>query len=153
MSKTNQKRPFSACGRDFPVPDIWKKAVLLFAGCLFGVIGFSQSYLPYDQGWLMIGESKDYVDVSARVMNCGGEDQVHLQFFNENPSSQEQELTIELAAEGQKTISKTYKVPLTPGEMIQSECGQEENYIIYLPRGYNPEKISADITFKSKSDK
>lgn len=125
-------------------------AAVLFTFCIGGTVMAQQP--TFDQGWTILEESANQVDVSFAVVQCtAGSSEIHLHVFNENPTAQVVSFTIELTnpSDGATATHTVTNLSLTLGQMIQAECGStaNSNLKFAVPSGFDPAALTVDITY------
>lgn len=103
--------------------------------------------------WLFVAESKNHVDVSARIVKCSeaSAKQVHLFIFNEGSESSDIKFIVTITdVEGGNSFNTEVKHKVERAEMVRANCDNNKalnDLKISLPENYNPNNIKISITF------
>ena len=132
-----------------------KNLFKLIAAALFtfGIGSTAMAQQPtFDQGWTILEESANQVDVSYAVVQCtAGTSEIHLHVFNENPTAQVVNFTIEVTnpADGSTASHAVSNLNMSLGEMLHAECGSSANANLKfaVPAGFDPTALTVDITY------
>lgn len=101
--------------------------------------------------WAFLGESKTFLDVSYRVVKCGGSGQVHIQIFNENPNDQVANFEIEIANPDGVKFSKKITFSVQKARIVQPDCDSDtslNDLKIAVPSDYDLNTLRVKIIFK-----
>ncbi|MCW3074163.1 MAG: hypothetical protein JWP69_1232 [Flaviaesturariibacter sp.] len=124
--------------------------VLFFAATISVNAQLSSEKIYKD--WSNHIESKNIVDVSYRILNCNGIDQVHFLVFNENMIDQQVTFTVEINDEASKAkIVKEITFAAAKATIYKANCdtnSKTAHLKLTLPKGYNPKTTSVKVTFK-----
>ncbi len=101
--------------------------------------------------WRILGESKDHLDVSFRVIRCDTVNQVQLQIRSE--SNRDEVLNcnviIKNLSDGE-TITRHLSMPVLQFQELKPICGNNTllpNLKVELPTSFNPMNIATTIHF------
>ncbi len=135
------------------------RKLLFLLGLLFSTTIFSSNVFAQEvsetvyKDWLFVGESKNHVDVSARIVKCSeaSATQVHLFIFNEGSASNDIRFTITVTdVESSKSFTTAINHKVETAEMLRALCDNDKSLSdlkINLPAGYNPNNLTISINF------
>ncbi len=147
------KRGYS--GNSFTI----SKKMLYAIGLFFSITIFSSNLFAQEvseteyKGWLFVGESKNHVDVSARIVKCSEASaaQVHLFIFNEGSESNDIRFSITVTdVESSKSFTTDINHKVERAMMLRALCDNDKSLNdlkINLPAGYNPNNLTISINF------
>jgi hypothetical protein len=100
--------------------------------------------------WQINPETKNQVQVSYRIVQCEGTNQVHLKLVNSNPANQTAEFTVTITNSDTESTAKDVSFTVSTGSTIAANCSAVSlgGLRINIPGGYDPSKVSIKIAFK-----
>ena len=129
--------------------------IILFLGIMFSChLGQAQNVPEAPivfKNWLILGESKDHLDVSYRVVRCDNVNKVELKVISEN--NVDGVIHCKVVVINQSTgekVTQEINLPIVSFKTLSPTCGSDNPYPdlkIELPASFDPKNINAVIIF------
>jgi hypothetical protein len=129
------------------------RLLLIFAILLGSQYAHSQEIPVVYKDWLILGESKNHLDVSYRVIQCEGKGKTELKIRSESNLEAVLQCTVTVInlSTNEKVVQEI-NMPVKSFETLKPDCGAANPYtslVIDLPATFIPSNITATIIFVS----
>lgn len=103
------------------------------------------------QGWKILGEGSNHLDVSYQILKCDTVNKVHLKITSESNTNEVLHCTVKIVnLLNNENIVRQITMPVSTFQVLQPNCGNNtalQELVFDLPVSYNPMNITAIITF------